>query len=362
MTMRAILAAAILTIIPVGQASADTTPEQYRSIVDNTIEKFIRPEFIELEGATGRAVPVVAQLCEEPSDDHLAAARGAFARILMQWSRVEYVRFGPVIEGKRLERFSFWPDPKGIGLRQVQGVLGTKDETATDVATLKGKSVALQGLQALEFILFGTGAEELATGNAFRCAYAKAITGNLHEIAAEFVAGWNDEAGYVALMRNPGPDNPVYRTPAEPVGDIIEVLTTGFQYLRDVRIGAFVGENPAKAKPRRAAFWRSGMAIEAIRANFEGLQRLWEVSGLIPVLETRPGGPGMISSVNFEFETVGRQFDEGFPPVAEAVADPKEHGRVLYLFIVADTLWRFFAEDISAALGLRMGFNALDGD
>jgi hypothetical protein len=360
--MRPIFAAATLVVLLACPAAADTTPDQYRSIVDNTVEKFIRPEFAELESVTGRTVPIVAQLCEEPSDDHLAAARAVFASVLMQWSRVEYVRLGPVIEEKRLERFSFWPDPKGIGLRQVQKVLASEDETATDVATLRNKSVALQGLQALEFVLFGSEADGLASGDEFRCAYAKAIADNLHAISGEIVAGWNDEDGYVALMRNPGPDNPVYRTPAEPVGDIIEVLTTGFQYLRDVRIGAFVGENPAKAKPRRAAFWRSGMAIEAIRANFGGLQRLWEVSGLIPVLETRPGGPGMISSVNFEFETAGRQFDEGFPPVAEAVADPKEHGRVLYLFIVADTLWRFFAEDISAALGLRMGFNALDGD
>jgi len=360
--MRSIMSAAALVFLFACPVSADATPAQYRSIVDNTIGNYLRPEFTTLKAETGEALPAIRKLCENPSADSLAAAREGFAGILEAWSRVEYARLGPMIEDHRLERFSFWPDRKGIGLRQVQQVLGNKDKTATQVTTLREKSVALQGLQALEFALFGTGAEGLESGDAFRCAYATAIAENLDNIAGEVVAGWNDENGYAALMRNPGPDNPAYRTPAEPVGDIIEILATGFQFIRDVRLGNVVGASPDDSKPRAAAFRRSGLALEAIRANFEGLQHLWEVSGLIPVVQTRPGGPGMIGSVNFEFKTVDDAFAEGFPAVEEALADPNEHNRVLNLFIVADTLWRLFAEDISRELGLRMGFNALDGD
>jgi uncharacterized protein len=359
---RPIISGMAFAFLFVCQASADTTPEQYRSIVDNTIEHYLKPEFSTLKAKTAEALPAIRKLCENPSADSLAAAREGFAGILEAWSRVEYAWLGPLIEDQRLERFSFWPDRKGIGLRQIQQVLANKDETATQVATLRAKSVALQGLQALEFVLFGTGAEGLESGDAFRCAYATAIAENLDNIASEVVAGWNDEDGYSALMRNPGPDNPAYRTPAEPVGDIVEVLTTGFQFIRDIRLGNVVGASPDDSKPRAAAFWRSGLALEAIRANFEGLQHLWEVSGLIPVVQTRLGGSGMIESVNVEFKMVDDAFVEGFPPIKEALADPNEHNRVLNLFIAADTLWKSFAEDISAVLGLRMGFNALDGD
>ena len=80
----------------------------------------------------------------------------------------------------------FWPDRKGIGLKQVQAALAAKDPTAADAAQLAGKSVAMQGLGALEFVLFGTGAETLAgTGDAYRCAYGAAIAANLDGIAAE---------------------------------------------------------------------------------------------------------------------------------------------------------------------------------
>ena len=357
-TILAILSVLCLAV----PANADTTPEQYRSIVDNTIENFFRPEFAGLKAATSALVPTMEGLCRAPSADELADARTGFGGLLAAWSRVEYVRLGPVIIDKRLERFSFWPDRKGTGLRQVQKILADKDESAIDATTLAGKSVAVQGLQALEFVLFGTGAKALATGDDFRCAYGAAIAANLDTIAGEILAGWNDEAGYVALMRNPGPDNRVYRTPSEPVGDIVEILTTGFQFIRDVKLGAFIGENPKKAKPRRAAFWRSGLTMAAIEANFAGLQRLFEVSGLVPAVESREGGAGFVGSVRFEFKSAIDTLEKGFPPVAEAAADPTQHGRLVYLFIVANSLWDYFTDDISGALGLRMGFNALDGD
>lgn len=343
-------------------ASADTTPEQYASIVEGTISGYLRPEFANLEAETAALVPAVDGLCAAPSIESLGEARAAFGNVVLAWSRVEYARLGPVIVDHRLERFSFWPDPRGVGLRQVQKLLAEKDQAATDPALLAAKSVAVQGLQALEFVLFGSGSDGLAGGEDFRCAYAAAIAENLDTIAGEIGVGWNDEAGYVALMRNPGPDNPVYRTPDEPVGDIVEILTTGFQFIRDVKIGAFVGENPKKAKPRRAAFWRSGLTIDVIAANFAGLDALFEASGLVPVIESRPEGAGFVESVRFEFRSARDNFDKGFPPVAEAVADPAEHSRLLYLFIVANTLWKYFTDDISASLGLRAGFNALDGD
>ncbi len=72
----------------------------------------------------------------------------------------------------------FWPDRKGTGLKQVQAALASKDPTAADAAQLAGKSVAMQGLGALEFVLYGTGSEELATaGESYRCAYGAAIIG-----------------------------------------------------------------------------------------------------------------------------------------------------------------------------------------
>ena len=87
--------------------------------------------------------------------------------------------------GRGVRAGLFWPDRKGIALRQVQAILAKQDATATDPATLKTKSVAVQGLGALEYVLFGTGAEALALPEGdFRCDYGNAITSAVSDVAA----------------------------------------------------------------------------------------------------------------------------------------------------------------------------------
>lgn len=357
--MRLALALLLLCTLP---ARADVTPEQDRAIVENTIVKYLRPGFAELETRAAGLQNAVETFCAAPDGAKLDEAKAAFVQLLDQWSRVEYARLGPVIEEKRLERFSFWPDPKGIGLRQVQAILSSKDADAVSVDTLKGKSVAVQGMQALEFVLYGTGADGLTSGDTFRCTYGEAIADNLASIATEISDAWSDDGGYVAVMREPGPDNPVYRDAREPVADIVEIVTTGLQFVRDVKLGNFVGDTPEKAKPRQAAFWRSGQTLPSIRANLEGLQELFDVSGMAETLSSQPTGGGYRSSINFEFRNAFRNLDAGYPPLEEAVVSPDDHDRLGYLSIVANSLWKYFNEAVAGVLGLRMGFNALDGD
>src|SRR5690606_20934891 len=114
----------------------------------------------------------VGELCDEPSELRLEAVRGQFSSAVVAWSRVELYRLGPLMSGNRNDKILFWPDRKGIALKQVQAVLAGPDLDAADPVKLAGKSVAVQGLGALEFLLFGTGAEQLATAEgAFRCHY-----------------------------------------------------------------------------------------------------------------------------------------------------------------------------------------------
>src|SRR3546814_4200550 len=105
--------------------------------------------------------------------------------------RSEFLRFGPLVAANRYERIYFWPDPRGITLRQVQGLLGQADGSMPDAAGLATQSVALQGLPALEYVLYGkagllAASEAQATDsgkanaeNKTRaCAYATAVAGN----------------------------------------------------------------------------------------------------------------------------------------------------------------------------------------
>src|SRR6185312_7981565 len=102
----------------------------------------------------------------------------------------------------------FWPDPKGLGLKQIQDILAKRDASVTEPDQLAGKSVALQGLPALEYLLYGDGSESLTEGNRvvdgqeplpqldsagdFRCSFALSIATNLERIARSVVEGWRE--------------------------------------------------------------------------------------------------------------------------------------------------------------------------
>jgi predicted lipoprotein len=49
-------------------------------------------------------------------------------------------------------------------------------------------------------------------------------------------------------------------------------------------------------------------------------------------------------------------------PVADILADEDRAGELGYLVILTQSLQRLFGEQLTAALGLSVGFSSLDGD
>ncbi len=198
----------------------------FRPAVIDAVDRVIIPGYEALAEAADAEAQRVDDLCWQADAERLAGAREGFGALVLAWSSVEMFRFGPVRDDNRYERLFFWPDPRGRGLQQVQGILADKDATATAVETLRDKSVAVQGLSALEFVLFGTGSDALANApdpdRSFRCRYGATIAGAIALTAREIVDHWSSETGFGDLIRQAGPDNPVYRSHGEVVQELIK--------------------------------------------------------------------------------------------------------------------------------------------
>ena len=71
----------------------------------------------------------------------------------------------------RYERFAFFPDVHGTGARQIRGFLVSQDEALLKPGALAGQSAAVQGLPALESLLFSGKAALIqpAPPEPFRC-------------------------------------------------------------------------------------------------------------------------------------------------------------------------------------------------
>jgi hypothetical protein len=279
----------------------------------------------------------------------------------LAFGRIELVRLGPLTEENRLERLLFWPDRRGTGLRQVQAILADEDETATTLDGLAQKSVAVQGLGALEFVLFGTGAEALGgAGGDFRCRYGAAIASNVATMAAEIEREWMAADGIADHLMAPEVGFSDYRTETEALEALVGVLSHGVEAVRDTRINPFIAKDGAEAKPRQALFWRSGLTVPMIAANLDGLAALYRVSGVGAV--TPESAQGIGNSIDFEFRNAERALSLIVDPVEVAVEDPKQAQALSYLVIVTQSLQAMIGEQLSAALGLSVGFSSLDGD
>jgi len=351
---------ALLLPLAVLAAPSTAAPFKASDVIGAAIDGFVRPAYEDLHTHAAGLDKAMQVLCEAPSEVNLEAARAEFSGTVEAWSTVEIITFGPIREENRLERMLFWPDRKGIGLKQVQAALAGKDEAAVDPARLAKKSVAMQGLGALEFVLYGTGADALASGDAYRCRYGAAVAGNIETMAGDVVAAWNKKDGFAGLWAHPGPDNPLYRSGNEAVTELVSVFINELEMVRDVRLKGFFGATPDADRPKQVIYRRSQNTAASLAANLDGIDRLLTVSKIGDALS--PEARWMAESAHIQLANGVADARAVTGPIDEALADPARREKLEHFALVTSSLSALIGTRMTAEFGLTAGFSSLDGD
>ncbi len=358
--LAAVFAGAVLLFAVATLAHAET---DHAAIARAALNDVIRPGYAALAGEAASLNDKVGTLCREPSASSLEASKKAFVATVAAWSKVEILRFGPISGDHRYERLFYWPDPKGLGQRQIDDVLAKQDDTVTRAETLAGKSVALQGLPALEYLLYGEDAKTLSSpagASAFRCAFALAVAANIEGIARSVDADWREGSPHEKAFLAPGPDDPSYRAPKEVTLDLFKSFTAGIELVRDQKLGKPLGATVEEARPRLAAFWRSGLSLANAAGNLEGVRAVFEKGGFAQVVAE--DSPGVEKSVAFDLDHAIDVLNGIVMPMAELVKDAGERGKIESLRVSLKSAGQTAADAISRGAGLAFGFNAMDGD
>jgi len=304
----------------------------------------------------------VRALCDAPGEAALETARVEFSGLVEAWSAIALVRFGPVAEANRFERMWFFPDRRGLALKQVQALLAASDPAAIEEADFVGKSVAVQGLPALEYALHGDGAETLTDGRGgYRCRFAAAVAANIAAIAKDLAMAWGPDGAYPALLRKAGPANPAFRSHEEAVRALIGAMTGELQLARTIKLLPVLGETADKAKPKSAAFWRSGQALASVRANVEAVFALYQAGGFSEALG--PDAHWVDGAIRFELgNAIGALEKLAETPVADAVAGDDTRALIGFAAIALHAAQEDLLTHYAEGAGLTLGFNSLDGD
>ena len=331
----------------------------YARINAALVENHVLPRYRRLAEKTGAFAAAAENFCGPRPSIDAAMLREAFHDAMRAWLGIQHVRFGPVEYFSRLQRFHFWPQARGKVARAVEAGLAL-DDAALSPDRFARSSAAVQGFPAAERLLFAN--ERIADRSG--CRLLRAVTANLRRMADGIVAGWTGgETPFVRTVAGPGPDNGLFGDHREATLALFRSLHDGLQFIVDVRLKPVVGESLEKARPVLAESRPSGRSTRNVIDSLEAARALY----------WGEGGPGLGALTARVDPKLDRLMRKAFRatlktarsidrPLERAATDPALRPRVAKLTLQARALKQIVRDRLSKALGLAVGFNALDGD
>src|SRR5262245_25022026 len=246
----------LLLVMAVPAHGADET-------LNRLVERFIIPHYQALSLTADAQERDWAEFCAKPDAIGFASLQRAYLATADSWSQIEFLRYGPIDDEFRAERLSYWPERKNTTAKALAELL--EKDGVTDLAPelFVKNSVAVQGLPALERLLYDDKAQtEMLSGmrKARRCAVGQAIAWNVLIIAHDVRLGWSNDI--VEAIANPD-------TAKEATSRIATNFLSSFAYMRDSKLRPVLGKDAASARPMLAEGWRSKRSKRALTLNLE---------------------------------------------------------------------------------------------
>lgn len=327
-------------------------------------EKIIVPGYTAFADAARQLATNTDALCQHPSPEALTATRAAARRTVLAFGRIEPLRFGPVMQNKRLDRLLFYPDAHGIVGKQTAKLLAKHDEADIDAQRLAGASVAVQGFGALDAALYGDGSAQLATAAleaAFRCRYVRALAVDIAQIAEETRAEWVGDYGRIWL--NPGADNKAFLSATETTQALYRAYITQLEVLRLQRLARL---SASEAKPTGPLLPHSGLALEFVLSGIEGERNIvgdggFAAPGLASTDKERDA-VAMLGSVATDLGFALRAGEAAAGAAADPLVDPAARERLTPMLLALKNAEDIGRPALGDLTGQTLGFNSLDGD
>lgn len=274
-----------------------------------------------------------------------AAFMDAYRDARLSWAPLEAYHFGPIEQTGAALSVNFWPDRKGFVGRALKELTAQTDAVQRDPQQIAQRSAAAQGFPALETLI------EAQTP----CPTAIGITGHMAQTGAAIEAGWTEPNGWADLMRQAGPDNPIYLTPQEVTTEIYTALNYVLVRMRDQALARPMG-GPTGPQPHRAEAWQTSLSNDIMLAQLEGVSQM-----LLQGFGGDVSEPARAWVADVVTQTKDRVAGLGMP-LHEAIQDPQARWRVDGLRNKITYLILQFDTDIGPELGVETGFSPADGD
>ncbi len=354
----------LATLLPAGPAAAALSADDYQRVNEALVADHVVPRYRTLAAAAERLDAAAAAYCAAPGEDRLGALRAAFGETLDGWMGVQHLQFGPVELFLRNYRLHFWPQARGKVGGAVAELLAAADPAALEEARFRNASTAVQGLPALEVLLYGPDAE--APPADYRCRLLRRITSGMAGMTRDIVADWQGgNVAFAETLASPGEDNPYFESAQEATLAFFQRLYNGLEMIADARLRPVLGASAEQSQPGLAESRLSGRSLRNVVLNLEALQALYLGEGG-PGLAALVAGSGADPELDPLLRKAFRLTLENArgiePPLTEAVADPAARPQLEQLLTQVRAIRQIVRDRLTKAIDLAIGFNSMDGD
>lgn len=284
----------------------------------------------------------MAAQCQKGNTASLETVQQAWAYTMQSWMPFQGRDKGSEAALALSWQIHFWPDKKDITGRKL-GQLLEQDSTWT-ADDLTNQSVAVQGLGAAEWFLYGNPQALLSTQG---CQLAEAVTAHIKQSGDALVEAWQENPWQTM-------------TPELALGEYLGALNNQLDYSIK-KLQRPMGK-PGNPKPYQAESWRSGTSMLNLKASIAAMQRLYLADG---------HGLDQILRAKGYSETADRLVDQfthlltawpSEPSMTSMLKNREGYRQLISISNGLEYIQLTLQDEVAPELGIVVGFNATDGD
>lgn len=271
------------------------------------------------------------------------ALKQTWHQTMLAWMALQGQQRGPVVALEQSWNVQFWPDKKNTTGRKMAAL--TKHDEAFSADDIASQSVTVQGLGALEWLLF----DEASTlsSKSSTCGTGAAIAKNLHNNATIIEDAWGKNP-WTSLERN------VWAS------EYISLLSNQLEFSMKKLSRPLA--NIGKPRPYFAESWRSQTSLSNLKANIASLRSLYlaDGDGLDAMLRAK-GNPALADKLLRQLDNTLETWPEDKSLFA-ALKTRQGYQLTLAQYNKLERLRDLIQQQAAVELGVVIGFNATDGD
>ena len=321
----------------------------------NIIDNFAIPSFQNLQKNSEKLLISSNNFCKNVNEKNFVVLKDSFHQTMDAWQLAQILRSGPAMTSLRFYRLEMWPDRSNAATKHLRKLQEKADLNSLKPERFAKTTTAVQGLSALERLLYNRGVEETDFQNNgkanFKCHLVQTISQNILSISNELLNDWQNS--YRKVLLTPNKENDIFETDKAVAAQFFSDLNTQIQVILTQKLKRPI--NGRRFRLKRAESWRSQRSLRNIALNLRASKKLYEI--------------GFISNIH-DKQLIKKQqalFDHAIALSKELelpiqVAHDKHLEKLQRWIHSIRLLKTTILSELPKAIDIPLGFNSLDGD